>query len=115
MKNILHLSFFILILISCSNTSTLRGTIWELSDNESKSTLTFSDSTYIAKIYHDEIEDQKEYSYTMIEDTIYFPASGSNSLKGVIKDNNLIIYQNELIELPDTSFIDTHELIYKKQ
>lgn len=115
MKKLLHLSFLVLILMSCNNTSSLTGTIWTLSNNEGKATLTFSDSTYIAKIYHDGIEEQKEYSYTIIGDTIHLPSSGSTSFKGIIKENNLIIYQSELIELPDTSYINTYELIYTKQ
>lgn len=86
-----------------------------LSEDGSKTTLTFSDSTYIAKVYRDGIEEQKEYPYTLIGDTIYLPTIGSNSFKGIIRENNLIIYQNTLIELPDTTFINTSELIYKKQ
>ena len=107
--------FLVLILISCNNTSSLVDTTWILSDNGSKATLIFSDSTYIAKINHNGLEEQKEYPYTIKGDTIYLPVTGSNSFKGVIKESSLIIYQTELIELPDTSYVNTHELIYKKQ
>lgn len=102
-------------LISCNNTASLKGTSWMFSTKEGNSILVFSDSTYIAKITHNREEDKKEYPYIIIEDTIYLNKSGRSTLKGVIKGNELIIYQSELIELPDTSFTNIYQLIYKKQ
>lgn len=102
-------------LISCNNIASLKGTSWMYSTKEGNSILEFSDSTYVTKIVHNGEAEQREFPYTVIGDTIYFPASGSITLKGVIKGDELIIHQSELIELRDTSFTNTYQLVYKKQ
>lgn len=115
MTKIIYIIALITTLAGCGSKESLKGTIWKLSIKEGSNTLIFSDSTYIAKISHNEKEEQKEFPYSIIGDTIYFPTFGSTTSKGVIKGNELNIYKNELIELQDTFFTNTYQLIYKKQ
>lgn len=115
MKKVLYSLLIMQMLISCNNTACLEGTSWTFSDKEGNSILMFSDSTYKAKITHSGDEIINEYPYTIIEDTIYLNNIGSTTLKGVIKGDELIIYQSEQIELPDTFLTNLYQLIYKKQ
>lgn len=115
MTKIIYIIVLITTFIGCSIKEPLKGTTWVLSVKGGSNTLTFSDSTCIAKISHNKKEEQKEFPYSIISDTIYLPTFGSTTSKGVIKGDELIIYQSELIELPDTFFTNTYQLIYKKQ